>query len=143
MTPSSAERISRQVQLVEEHLRRENDHDIPGIMATFGQAAQYEDTPWSERHRGRDGVEAYYRSLLTSLPDLHIDVRNRVVNDHSVVLEVVISGTHRGAWRGLPATGRPVAFPLCGIYSFDADGKLAGERIYYDRASVLGRLGSA
>jgi len=50
---------------------------------------------------------------------------------------VLISGTQVGTWRGLPATGRPVRFPLCAIYRFAANGKLAGEKIYYDRAGVL------
>jgi SnoaL-like polyketide cyclase len=54
---------------------------------------------------------------------------------------VVIRGTHLGAWRGLPATGRSVEFPLCGVYSFKSDGRLAGEKIYYDRAMVLRQLG--
>src|SRR6266496_3762955 len=52
-----------------------------------------------------------------------------------------ISGTHLGAWRGLPPTGRRVSFPLCGLFTFDAGGKLAGERIYYDRGSVLRQVG--
>jgi hypothetical protein len=59
----------------------------------------------------------------------------------SVVLEVTIRGTHLGAWRGLPATGRRLEFPLCGVFAFDHDDRLAGERIYYDRGVVLGQLG--
>jgi hypothetical protein len=34
-----------------------------------------------------------------------------------------------------------VEFPLCGVYTFDAHDRLAGERIYYDRGSVLAQLG--
>ena len=36
---------------------------------------------------------------------------------------------------------RRVEFPLCGVYAFDADDRLAGERIYYDRGTVLRQLG--
>ncbi|HEV2669512.1 MAG TPA: hypothetical protein VGU74_00305, partial [Gemmatimonadales bacterium] len=46
-----------------------------------------------------------------------------------------------GPWRGLPATGRPVRFPLCGIFRFAPTGKLASETIYYDRAGVLHQVG--
>jgi len=53
----------------------------------------------------------------------------------------MIRGTHLGEWRGLPATGRRVEVPLCGVYTFDADDRLAGERIYYDRGTVLRQLG--
>jgi hypothetical protein len=31
--------------------------------------------------------------------------------------------------------------PLCGVYTFDDEDRLAGERIYYDRATVLRQLG--
>jgi steroid delta-isomerase-like uncharacterized protein len=138
--PTSEDAAAR-LRLVEEHVRCENQHDLAGILATFGGEASYEDHPWGERHVGRAGVEHYYRELLTALPDLRIEVQRQVVTEDVVVLEVVISGTHAGVWRGLPATGRPVRFPLCAIYRFTAAGKLASEAIYYDRAGVLGQVG--
>ncbi|HKE60155.1 MAG TPA: ester cyclase, partial [Pyrinomonadaceae bacterium] len=79
--------------------------------------------------------------LLHALPDLKIQVKGRHVAADSVIVEVTITGTHLGPWRGLPATGRKVEFPLCGIFEFDADDRLAAERIYYDRGAVLGQLG--
>jgi hypothetical protein len=63
------------------------------------------------------------------------------VTDDAIVVEVIICGTHLGGWRGLPATGRRIEFPLCGVYTFDADDRLAGEKIYYDRGTVLRQLG--
>jgi hypothetical protein len=30
---------------------------------------------------------------------------------------------------------------LCGVYTFDSNDRLAGEKIYYDRATVLRQLG--
>jgi steroid delta-isomerase-like uncharacterized protein len=130
-----------QLAVVEEHVSCENAHDLPGIMATFGQRAWYGDEPWSEHHEGRVAVRGYYEDLLTSLPDLHIGITRCLAAEEGVALEVQISGTQLGPWRGLPPTGRPVKFPLCGIFSFDEDGKLAGERIYYDRGSVLHQVG--
>ncbi|HYU52308.1 MAG TPA: ester cyclase, partial [Gemmatimonadaceae bacterium] len=88
-----------------------------------------------------DGVRAYYTELMRALPDLVIDIKRRHASTDCIVLEVTISGTHSGAWRGLPATGRRVEFPLCGVYTFDAGNRIAGERIYYDRATVLRQLG--
>lgn len=127
--------------VVEEHLRRENGHDLRGIMATFADVPEYHDAPWQEHHVGRSAVEEYYRDLLCALPNLHIEVCDRFMSDAAVILEVVISGTHDGPWRGLPATGKPVRFPLCAIYRFAAGGKLASETIYYDRAGVLRQVG--
>ena len=114
---------------------------MEGVLATFGDIARYDDEPWNEHHKGRDGVRQFYQQLMSALPDLAIEVQRRHVSEHAVIVEVIIRGTHQGTWRGLPATGRQVEFPLCGIYTFDADDKLAGEKIYYDRGTVLRQLG--
>lgn len=133
--------IESRIALVDEHIRCENLHDLDAVLATFGPEGCYDDEPWDDHRIGLDGVRSYYTELITALPDLSIDVMRRHVASESIVVEVIIRGTHRGAWRGLPATGRCIELPLCGIYTFDSDNRLAGERIYYDRGSVLRQLG--
>ena len=127
--------------LVEEHVRQENQHDLDGIMATFGGDPWYENEPVDEHHDGRDGVRGHYDDLLQALPDFHIDIHQRHVTDDHVILETSISGTHQGTWRGLPGTGREVKFDACAVFAFDDQNKLAGERLYYDRATLLRQLG--
>lgn len=83
-----SDRTRAQLALVEEHVRPENAHDLPEIMATFGQRARYDDEPWGEHHEGRDAVQGYYEALLTSLPDLHIDITRRLAAEEGVALEV-------------------------------------------------------
>jgi len=132
---------SRRIQTVREHIRLENAHDLAGIMGTFGPAATYDDEPWGEHHVGREAVQSFYEQLLLAVPDLQIAVTKEHESSEAVIIECVIRGTHGGVSRGLPATGRRVEFPLCGVYTFGEDGKLAGERIYYDRATVLRQFG--
>ena len=127
--------------LVREHIRLENAHDLGAVMETFGPSARYDDEPWDEHHQGTDAVRSFYESLLRALPDLEIVVGAEHATADAVVVECVIKGTHGGTWRDLPATGRHIEFPLCGVYTFDEGGKLAGERIYYDRATVLRQCG--
>ena len=141
MSVIEAERIQSRIVVVDEHIRCENRHDLDGLMATFGTDARYDDEPWGDHRTGRDGVRSYYTELMRALPDLTIEVKNQHVASEGVVVEVTIRGTHLGPWRGLPATGRLIEFSLCGVYSFDANDRLAGERIYYDRGVVLGQLG--
>jgi steroid delta-isomerase-like uncharacterized protein len=133
--------VTARLNLVREHVRCENAHDLDGIMRTFGDDGRYDDEPWGEHHAGLNGVRSYYVELLRSVPDLYIDVQREYSTNAAVILEVVIRGTHLGTWRGLPATGRRLAIPLCGIFTFDDRDRLARERIYYDRASVLKQLG--
>jgi steroid delta-isomerase-like uncharacterized protein len=136
-----SERMAARLAIVEEHIAHENKHDLDGIMATFGDAARYDDEPWNDHHVGRDSVRAFYAELLRAMPDFQIDVRQRYATTEAVVLEVMVSGRHLGAWRGLPPTGRAVSFQLCAIFTFDSHDRLAGEKIYYDRATILRQLG--
>src|SRR5262249_27526286 len=135
--PVSKDRRSARVAIVDEHIRLENAHDLQGVVGTFGDTAKYEDEAWGERYEGRDGVGEFYKQLLSALPDLVIEVKRTHVTEDAIVVEVTIRGTHRGPWRRLPATGRRVEVPLCGVYTFDDDDRLAGEKIYYDRGTVL------
>ncbi len=135
------DRRAARISIVEQHIRLENEHDLEGVLGTFGETARYDDEPWNEHYNGRDGVRQFYEQLMKALPDLEIVVQRRHVAEDAVVVEVRIRGTHLGGWRGLPPTGRQVDVPLCGIYTFDADDRLAGEKIYYDRGTVLRQLG--
>jgi steroid delta-isomerase-like uncharacterized protein len=142
MPEVDAARLTARLALVEEHVRCENRHDLAGLMATFGAEARYDDEPWQDHRLGLEGVRAYYTELLASLPDLAIDIRHRHVASDAIVLEVTIRGTHLGLWRGgMRATGRRVEFPLCGVFTFDTQDRLASERIYYDRGTVMRQLG--
>lgn len=141
MATLTPERQAARLAIVEEHVANENRHDLDGIMATFGASARYDDEPWDAHYIGRDGVREFYSDLLRAMPDFRIDMRQRHAGEAAVVLEVVISGHHSGAWRGLPPTGRWIEFPLCGVFTFDGEDRLAGEKIYYDRATILRQLG--
>jgi steroid delta-isomerase-like uncharacterized protein len=133
--------ISDRLRVVHEHVRLENQHDLDGIIGTFGETARYDDEPWDAHYTGPKEVRTFYAELLHAMPDLQIDIQQQHASEEVVILEVKIRGPHLGAWRGLPATGRSLNFPLCGIFTFDQRNKLAGEKIYYDRATVLGQLG--
>jgi len=143
MATASIPKDSRaaRIALVEQHIRFENQHDLEGVLSTFGDTAHYDDEAWGEHHEGRDGVRRFYEQLMRALPDLVIDVQRQHVTEDAILMEVMIRGTHLGSWRGLPATGRRVDVPLCGVYTFDRDDRLAGEKIYYDRGTVLRQLG--
>ncbi len=135
------DRRKARIAIVEQHIRMENEHALEGVLDTFGDTARYDDEAWGEHYKGADGVRLFYEQLMKALPDLEIEVQRWHLTDDAVLLEVMIRGTHLGEWRDLPATGRRVEVPLCGVYSFDADDRLAGEKIYYDRGTVLRQLG--
>lgn len=127
--------------LVDEHVQAEVDHDIEAIMRTWGEDPWFDDVAWDEQSYGRDEVRAHYVELLESFPDLGIEVHERHVTDDAVILEVTVSGTHRGRWRDLPPMNRRMESRVCALYTFDEAGLLKLERTYYDKAAVLEQLG--
>ena len=100
------DRTSARVALVEQHIQFENEHDLEGVLRTFGDTARYDDEPWGDHYDGRHEVRSFYVQLMKALPDLEIAVQRRHVAEDAIVVEVMIRGTHLGGWRGLPATGR-------------------------------------
>lgn len=134
-------KAARRLALLDERVRRENAHDLEGVMQTFAANVRYEDLPAGETHVGVEAVRGFYRRLMHAMPDLHIDVQQRHAGEETVILELVIRGHHLGTWRGLPPTGRRLEVQICAVFSFDATTRVTGERIYYDRAAVLRQLG--
>ena len=91
--------------IVEQHIRLENEHDLEGLLRTFGDSARYDDEAWDEHYKGRNGVRLFYAQLLKALPDLEIEVQHKHVADDVIVVEVLIRGTHLGGWRGFQRLG--------------------------------------
>jgi steroid delta-isomerase-like uncharacterized protein len=129
------------IKLVDEHVQAEVERDLEKIMRTWGEAPDFDDVPWDEKFKGRDGIREHYEELLTAFPDLDIIVHDRHVTDRLVILEVTVTGTHLGDWRDLPAMGKRMESRVCALYGFDEKGMLNLERTYYDKAKILEQLG--
>ena len=139
MAPSDSEQQLLRLRLVEEHVALENRHDLDGIMTTFGGAARYDDEPWDAHYVGRDGVRAFLRICCAPCRTSRSTCSGAMPAKQRSFLKSSFAGA---TWVPGAACRRPaIEFPLCGIYTFDEENRLAGEKIYYDRATVLRRLG--
>jgi predicted ester cyclase len=68
--------------------------------------------------------------------------RLHLVEPATAVAETTWRGTHGGAFMGIEPTGRSIAVPVILVADL-RDGLMRGERIYWDRATVLEQLGRA
>jgi steroid delta-isomerase-like uncharacterized protein len=96
------------------------------------------------RHEGPDGLsQGYSKAWADAFSDGRIT--DAVYHDagSSVVTEFVGRGTNDGPLGPLPASGRSVVLPYCEIYDFDANGKIASGRAYFDQLGMLVQLGHA
>jgi len=135
--------IQRQRQIVAAHIKAENDHDWQSVYDTFVQdeRAYYDVVPLGTRFPGIEGVRGFYQAIAAAVPDLHIEVKSEYDVPGCSIREVVISGTHRGEFFGVPALGNSVRVEMAAFYTFDIDsGKLVAERIYYDQAGLLQQM---
>ena len=101
IVPSSNGTMSTRMRIVEEHVTRENEHNLDGIMDTFGEKARYDDEGWGAHYLGRQEVREFYAQMLQAIPDLHLDIPRRHAGEDAIIVEVVIRGRHLGTWRGL------------------------------------------
>lgn len=124
---------------VEEHFRVENAHDLDGIMATFGEKPRF--LLNTEVHDGTESIRTLYAELLHGFPDVGFEMKHRHVGDDAIVTELVLSGTHQNEWRGIPATRMRIEVPICAVFPFDENEKIAGERAYFDVMDLLRQLG--
>jgi steroid delta-isomerase-like uncharacterized protein len=132
---------ARREAIVREHAEAENRHEFDVALDSFHHP-RYELMPLGEVIDGDEAVAAYYRETREAFPDQ----RNRVIalhhSDDVVLMELELTGTHLGSFRGLPATGRSFSCRMAAIFEFEGD-RLMNERVYFDQATILRQLGVA
>jgi hypothetical protein len=86
-TSESGCRVASRLSIVDQHIARENQHDLEVILRTFGRTARYDDEPWDVHYIGHNDVRNYYNSLLKAMTDLHIEVLRRHASNDAVIVE--------------------------------------------------------
>ena len=128
-------------EIVREHMAAETRGDFDAARATFHHPC-YEIVATGEVHDGADAVMRFYAETARAFPDLSFTSPTLRHSDDAVTVETVFRATHRGAWRGLPATGRLVEYAMMNVFLFDED-RLVGERMYFDLMTPLRQIGVA
>jgi steroid delta-isomerase-like uncharacterized protein len=129
--------------VVREHMDSENRHDFDATLRTF-RHPRYELIPTGDVYDGEAAVRRYFDETRSAFPDQ----RNRLLALHpsgdTVIVELVLEGTHLGNYRGLPATGRAFTCPVVALFVFaPGSSELVCERVYFDTATILRQLGIA
>jgi steroid delta-isomerase-like uncharacterized protein len=118
-----------------EHVLAENRRDFDRLIGTLADDAVYEIVPLKQFWRGKDEIRQFYHMLWTAMPDVKLDLRTRVADEHYVVEESHVHGTHTGPLFGIPPSGRYIEFDLVIYFPF-RDGEIMGERLYLDVSSI-------
>jgi steroid delta-isomerase-like uncharacterized protein len=141
--PPTADIRKKREDLVREHMESENVHEFDRTIATFDHP-RYEIIPTGDVFDGPQEVERYFDETRTAFPDQRNELIAMHHGDDSVIVEFTLKGTHKGSFRGLPATGKAFECRCLSIFVFDGDSdRLVCERAYFDSATILRQLGIA
>ena len=91
------------------------------------------------------GVDVWRRNttvLRTAFPDFQVHVEDIFSSGDRIAVRLTVRGTHRGEFRGVPATGRTVEYSSTELYRV-AGGLLAEEWIASDTESLMAQLTGA
>jgi steroid delta-isomerase-like uncharacterized protein len=90
---------------------------------------------------GREEIgRAVFEPLFVGLPDFSVTTIHMDGDDRRVLAEVILKGTHRGVFYGLPPTGRRLEWHSAGVWEMDAEGLFTREAYFYDSANLTAQL---
>ncbi len=134
---------ARREAVVREHMESENEHDFDTTIDTFGHP-RYEIIPTGDVYDGEDEVRGYFDESRAAFPDQRNELIEMHHADDSVIVEFDLKGTHLGALRNLPPTGRPFTCRTLAIFVFEpGTDRISCERVYFDSVTILRQLGIA
>ena len=95
----------------------------------------------SNESHGHAEVQATITMIKEGIPDWFEDVRDMVIgDDDKVVTRYTSTGTHKGIYAGIEATGKPFSLDEISIYRIE-NGKIAEQWCLSDDTSTLLMLG--
>jgi len=91
--------------------------------------------------RGAQQIARYVAEVRTGFPDFKLEVKQRVAEGDRLVTQWTCTGTHKGEFQGISASGKRVNITGVALARIE-NGKVAEERVYFDRLALLEQLGA-
>jgi len=125
--------------IILEHMDAEVNKSSVDTVHTFNHP-RYEVVPTGEVYDGATEVKSFLEEGMLAFPDFTFETHHIHHAKDAVIVETTFNGTHLGAWRGIPATGKRVSYRMCNVFVFEKE-KLVCERINFDVLTILTQLG--
>jgi len=125
--------------IIQKHMDAEVEKNAMTTVGTFSHP-RYEVIPTGEVHDGDQAVESFLSEGMIAFPDFTFETHHIHHSKDAVIVETTFKGTHLGAWRGIPPTGKCVSYRMCNLFIFEGI-ELVCERINFDILTILTQLG--
>jgi steroid delta-isomerase-like uncharacterized protein len=83
-----------------------------------------------------------WKAALRAIPDIRHEIQETVTDGSTIVARVVVTGTHRGEFVGVPGTGKTFRIDQA-IFAHVRDGKAAEIWEIVDSAAFLEQIGAS
>jgi steroid delta-isomerase-like uncharacterized protein len=111
------------------------------VAAVFAPDAVIRDVGSPDVIHGRDAIRARAADLLVSFPDFHLRQLDLIVGENANADRWEATGTHRGVFMGMEATGNRIRVQGATFSRFDADGLVVEDVNFWDVGALLSQLG--
>jgi steroid delta-isomerase-like uncharacterized protein len=99
-----------------------------------------EQVPFPGQGPGLEGLKDILRGMRAAFPDMHWSIEEQLVDTDKVLTRFEWTGTHQGAFLGIPATGRHVTVWGMVIDRL-VDNRIKETRIIMDMLGLMTQLG--
>jgi len=124
--------------MVEEVFNRGNMNQVDMFLAP--DFVEHEELPLG-MPRNREGVKLLTAAFRKALPDFKATIEDMVAEGDKVVVRQTWSGTHKGEFMGVPATGNRVSFGVIDIIRI-AGGKFVEHWGQMDGMGMMQQIGA-
>ena len=90
---------------------------------------------------GTEKVVGLFASVFSAIPDLHVSEQEVVAQGDTVVVRVVVEGTHKGNLLGIPPTGKHLRWDGVDLYKL-ANGKVTDDWAGDDWLAIMIQIGA-
>ena len=88
----------------------------------------------------REEYQEFVKVFFQAFPDLNFSIEELYAVGDRVIARLILRGTHKGDWRGVPATGNKFEMSSTFIVRIE-NGKVVEEREDFDQLGFLQQLG--
>jgi steroid delta-isomerase-like uncharacterized protein len=90
--------------------------------------------------RGPQAIKEHVEGWIASFPDLRFSIEQMLSEGDRVVTQLLMEGTHRGAWMGIPASGRKMQILMFTVHRV-ARGKIVEDWVLVESLGFFQQLG--
>lgn len=114
--------------------------DVDALIDTYfaGDFVEHEALPGMDDTR--ETPRQMFKMMQAAFPDIRTTVGDMIQEDDKVVARAVFSGTHKGEFMGVPATGNEIDIKVVDICQF-REGKMVAHWGLLDAAGVMEQMG--